>query len=270
MKLSHSVQRTIIVALLSVLSGGVLLLIGASVSKPWLSVLLLNVGAFIIASVAMALIFEFWQLRSLLDDLFAAAQVSEQLQRAQLSGFSVSFYDGVPWDELFNESNRLDLMVSYARSWRNTQLMRLQRFLEREDAILEVVLPDPEVELTVNELATRFGTDGEQVRRDIREAFDFFVTLAEGARGVVKIYYLARSPTFTFYRFNNRVVFATYRHQPGRGPILTLVAKRGGEFYDWVRTEWYGITKEGIKAGMTRLVYPSTDADAALRETDVN
>lgn len=256
MKLSRSLQSTLVASLIGLVVGALFLLFGAHVEKDWLSILLLNVGAFVIASVAMAVIFEFWQLRSLLDDLFTAARVSEQLQRAQLSGFSVAFHDNVPWEELFNESNRLNLMVAYAATWRNTHQARLRSFLEHQDARLDVVLPDPNVQLTLDELAQRFGIAPDEVRTRIEEAFEFFKELDQAATGTVRVYYCTRTPHFTFYRFNNRVVFATYRHRPGRGPILTFVANRGGEFYDWIRDEWYGITREGSTTGMTRLAYP--------------
>jgi hypothetical protein len=256
MKLSHSGLRTVAVALLFLLLGSLTLVAGANASQLWLSTLLSNIGAFVIASVAMALIFEFWQLRGLLNDLFAAAKVSEQLQRAQLSGFSVSFYDNIPWDELFRESNRLDLMIAYGTTWRNTHLTRLRRFLERKDAKLKIVLPDPVSHSTVDELARRFSFNHDEMRRRIEEAFEFFKALGENAGGEVEIYYCIKAPLFTFYRFNNRVVFATYRHRLGRGPILTLVGNRGGEFYEWVRDEWYGITRDGVNAGITRRVYP--------------
>lgn len=263
MKFERSTERTIIVALAFLIVGFLLLTFGSNVEPKWLSALAVNVGSFIIASVVMAVIFQFWQLRGLIDDLFRQARVAEQIQRAQLSGFSVSFYDNVPWDEMFNESNRLDLMVAYAATWRNTHQARLERFVSRNDSGLEVVLPDPEVTPTLEELARRFNMSPEEVRQRIIDATEFFKRLGTNARGVVRIYYHVRAPQFTFYRFNNRAVFATYRHRPGRGPILTLVSKRGGEFYEWIRDEWYGITRDGCGSGLTRLYYDSRDVAKA-------
>lgn len=257
MKYERSTLRMAIVALGFLLLGVLALVVGSNVETRWLSVLALNTGAFIIASVVMALIFEFWQLRGLLEDLFRQTGVAEQIHRSQITGFSVSFHDNVPWEELFRESNRLDLMVSWASTWRNTHHIRLQNFLARDDAELDVVLPDPEVRSTLEELGTRFGMDPEEVKRKITGATEFFQQLGAGAHGIVRIYYLARAPHFTFYRFNNRAVFASYRHRPGRGTVLTLVANRGGEFYEWIRDEWYGITRDGLASGMIRQFYVS-------------
>ena len=264
LKLEHSTLRTHIAALSFLLLGSLLLVLASHVKTPWLSVLLLNVGSFIIASVVMTLIFRFWQLRGLLDDLFRHVGVAEQIQRARLSGCSVSFYEIVPGEELFTESNRLDLMVSYAATWRNTHESQLERFLARADAQLNVVLPDPDVKTTLNELGTRFGLESGEVERRIRESATFFQHLGVGARGTVRIYYFARAPHFTFYRFNNRVVFASYRHRQARGPVLTLIGGRGGEFYDWIRDEWYGITREGLASGITREFHVSRQAGPQL------
>src|SRR6185436_2828221 len=104
-----------------------------------------------------ALIFEFWQLRNLLNDLFQLSRISEQLQRAKVSGFSVSFHDNIPWEDLFRESHHLDMMVAYASTWRNAHRSKIEEFLRREDAELTVVLPDPQVPSTMTELGMRFG-----------------------------------------------------------------------------------------------------------------
>ncbi len=170
MNFEHSTQNTIIAALGALVFGGLLLVIGAHVEVSWISILLLNVGSFIIASVVMTLIFEFWQLRGLIKDLFRHAQVAEQLQRSQLSGFSVSFHDNVPWNDLFSESNRLNLFVAYATTWRNAHLAKLQHLVATEGAQLEVVLPDPDLPEILTELGKRFSARPDEIKSRIVDA----------------------------------------------------------------------------------------------------
>lgn len=257
MKFEKTTERTVIAALIGLIVGGLLIVGGTYVQLRWVSILLLNCGSFVIASVVMALIFEFWQLRALLDDLFRQVRRNEQLQRAQLSGFSVSFHDNLPWDELFSESSRLDVFVTYAATWRNAQRSKLEKFVSHADAALEVILPDPDNKTIIGELAARFGMNPEDLAKRIKDATDDFISLARSAKGSVKVYYCQRAPHFSFYRFNNRVVYASYRHQPGRGAILTLVGNRGGELYEWVRAEWYGVKDA---ADLTRQVFPVVPA----------
>jgi hypothetical protein len=268
MTFERATTRTVIAALVFLFLGTLALVTGANVEMKWLSSLLTSVGSFVIASVVMTLIFEFWQLRGLVEDLFRHAGVAEQISRAQIGGFSVSLSDNVPWEELFLESNRLDLMVAYGATWRNTHHRRLERFIARAEAELQVVLPDPDSDVTMNELARRFEMPVQELRGRINEAAQFFRQLANGAPGWVRIHFLPRAPHFTFYKFSNRAVFASYRHSPGRGAILTLVAKGGGELYEWIRGEWYGIVGSKPGAGLTRLVFDSRAPEPAKADSD--
>jgi len=35
---------------------------------------------------------------------------------------------------------------------------------------------------------------------------------------------------------------------------------RGGDLYDWIRKEWYGLIQEGVSSGLTREVYSNRPA----------
>lgn len=48
---------------------------------------------------------------------------------------------GKEWDDLFDRSNQLDLVINYGATWRNTYLKQLQALLSRDKARLRVVLP---------------------------------------------------------------------------------------------------------------------------------
>lgn len=259
MRLERSLLRTVIIALTALLIGVFLLVLGENAESRWLATLATNVGSFVIASVVMAVIFEFWQLRGLLEDLFAHAGVSEQLKRARITGFSTAFHaqEQIPWPKLFAESNRLDILFAYGRTWRNSYHQELAQFVSRPDAELEVVLPDEGCEAVIDEMALRFEITNAELKDRIREAENFFRRLGAEAQGTVRVYRFAKALMFTFYRFNNRVVFATYRHRADRGPIVTMLGDRGGELYEWLREEWYGIVKQGQERGTTTLVYDS-------------
>lgn len=253
--------RTAIAALTLILAGVLLLALGANVKVQWLSLLANGLGSFLIASVAIGLIFEFWQLRGLLDDLNEQARIIHEVAAARLSGFSASFYDSVPWEKLFLESTRLDMVFAYAATWRNAHQNHLERFLRRRDTQVQVVLPDPNQNVVINEMAHRFGTTPEQLKARIAEAEDFFRTLGSAAQGTVRIFHFGRSFTLTLYRFNSRAVLTTYRLPPNRGSVLTLVGDRGGELYEWVRDQWYGILKDGQEQGITQLIYDNKAND---------
>lgn len=195
MRFERSFHRTLIVALVALLIGGFLLVLGTTSDRRWLATPATHVGSFVIASVVMAVIFEFWQLRGLLEDVFAQARIAEQLKRARITGFSTAFHaqDQVPWPRLFRESNRLDIVLAYGRTWRNTHDQELRRFLSRSDVVLEVVLPDPDSDPVMNEMASRFSISVTELRARIDEAEGHFRSIGGDAAGTVRVYRFAKA-----------------------------------------------------------------------------
>lgn len=252
--------KTAVAALVLILVGVLLLVLGANLDPGWRAALAYNVGSFIVASVVLALIWQFWQVRGFLDDMFKEARIADTLKRARITHFFTSFHDPVPWDDLFAGSKSLDILFAYAHTWRNTHRTRLERLLRSSDAKLNIVLPDPDNEVVMAEMALRFGYTPDGLKERVHEAKQYFEELATRGEGRVSIYYLARSLTFTFYRFSSGAVFTTYRHKPGRGAVITLVCEREGELYGWIRDEWYGIVEEAVRSGAARLAFQSQTA----------
>lgn len=257
MKLKNTTAKTILASIIGLLFGALLIMFGQSAKNDWLQILLTHTGSFVIASVAMALIFQFWQMRGLLEDLYRAMRWSEQMTASGVSGFSTSFHDNVQWDKLFDRKrgNKLNIMFAYASTWRNANQQRLENFLSDGQASVEVVLPDPEVEVVIEELAYRFAMTVEDLKTRIKDALDFFKTIGDNFPGKVRVYYMPKTLTFSFYRFNSHAVIASYRHQPNRGTIMTITARRGGDLYGWIRSEWYGIIGNNEVSGIAREVY---------------
>lgn len=164
MRLEKARSGTLLIAAIAIAGSLLLFLLAREVEPHWASIPLRHVGSFILASVALALIFEFWLRRRFLDDMFEAAGVTQQLRRSGITGFSVSFYDNVPWAELFSNNNRLDIVFSYAQTWRNRYRPQLQELLNRQGARLRVVFPDVDCDVAINELAHRFGYTTEDLR----------------------------------------------------------------------------------------------------------
>ncbi len=268
MKFKKAKNTTIVASIIGILFGAILMLIGQSTSINWLCVLLTHTGSFVIASVAIALIFQFWQMRGLLEELLSATRWAEQIEASGISGFSTNFHDSVQWDKFFDRkrSNRLNIMFAYASTWRNAHQQHLEEFLSDGQTKVEVVLPDPEVTVIMEEMAFRFSMSVNELKNKIHDAFLFFKNLGDNTPGEVRIYYIPRALTFSFYRFNNHVVLASYRHRPTRGSIMTLTAERGGDLYGWIREEWYGIVGNNEVAGIAREAYSSQNQTIATQQ----
>jgi hypothetical protein len=252
MRNERSRLRTGIAALVALLAGSGLLFLSQVWRNAWYGRLLNDLGSIIIASIALVLIFDFWQKEAFFNELFASARSAAELKASGIVGFSSSFQDNVDWEEFFGRSTHLDIVFAYGSTWRNTHLHRLERLLARDKAKVNVALPDPECSVLIQELAFRFGTSADDLRSKILDAVSFFSRLAEKFPGKVKIFQVARSYSYSFYRFNNDAVVAFYTFRPERTAIPTLLATRGGGLYEFVRSEWYSLLEEGIKAGYTR------------------
>jgi len=58
---------------------------------------------------------------------------------------------------------------------------------------------------------------------------------------------------FSFYRFDNLVVLALYRHHKVRGGIPVFIAEKGGTIYDFVQEE---LDKFVEPEGLAKKVFP--------------
>ncbi len=244
--------RTLLAAVAALLAGGILLFCADVWHGEWYAQLLHELGSVLIAAVALIVIFDFWQKDALFRELFKNARSAEQLHAARISGFSSTFQDNIPWEDLFRKSTRLDLMIAYGATWRHTHSQRIQSFLARQGARLAVMLPDPDNDAVRNELSRRFQLEGDDVRNKIQEAIQFFKSLRVSSPQKVDIYLMAICPTHTFYRFDNEAVLALYPHHRARTGVPTFVVERGGGIYEFIRAEWHGLAEDGVKAGIVK------------------
>ena len=207
------------------------------------------------------ILFFLWELagkRAFADEILAKAKMSRDLADAGIEAVGESFQDiSGDWEHLFKNACRLDLFISYGHTWRNTQIERLDKLLSDKDAKLRVVLPDPDHEQVVQNLAQRFEMTTEAVRHAIDDATEFFEHRKKRAQGTVEIYYTAIAPLFSFYRFNNKAVFALYNHRLGRIAVPSFVCNADGFLYKYFTEEF-----EGILADEKRTRAKSTKADS--------
>jgi hypothetical protein len=159
------------------------------------------------------------------------------------------------------------MFVAWGATWRNTQAEQIEKLLSDEDAKLRIALPDPEAPHVIESLATRFALDNEAIKRMIDEARDFFQHQKEKARGKgnVEIYFTSIVPVFTFYRFNNKAVFALYNHRAGKPAVPTVICDREGFLFRFLTAEFEGILADA----RTRRVDKEEAATEPARVTPV-
>jgi len=217
-------------------------------------------GAVLLASVALALLWDLAGKRAFADEILAKANMSRDLAEAGLTVITESFQDDrIAWDELFTNACKLDLFVSYGSTWRNSHLHKIETMLMDKDARVRVVFPDPEDPEVVKALSIRYLKTPEDMQHEIHAARVFFDQRKWTAKGTVETYFTRMLPLCSFYRFNNRVVFALYTHRLGRFGVPTFIAEKEGFLFKYFTMEFESIIGDKER---TRRVDRDKPADA--------
>jgi hypothetical protein len=196
-------------------------------------------GVFVIASVS--LIWDLFIRRDFLQEILEKAKISTDINFWGIEKITDSFHEEIDWKSLIQNSNKIDIFFAYGRTWRGAHEIDLRQAAENKDVRFRVVLPDPDNHQIVSELARRFVLTPEEVKRRIEEAATFFKTLnrkQNEAGAAIEIWYLPESPVFSFYRFDSTTILALYRHKKERGSVPTIVCKKGGSLYEFIKQEF--------------------------------
>jgi hypothetical protein len=195
-------------------------------------------GAVLVATVAIALLWDWVGKRAFADEILAKTNMSRDLSEAGIEIVSSSFQDKrIVWEELFKNACKLDLFISYGHTWRNSQIERIDKLLSDPDARIRVVFPDPDDADVVTALSTRYGLASDDLKKAILDAKSFFEYRKSRAKGSVEIYFTQIVPLLSLYHFNNKVVFALYNHREGRQPVPTFVVDRDGFLFEYFTRE---------------------------------
>jgi hypothetical protein len=220
------------------------------ISGPALQSLIHNVGSLLVASVPISLFWELITKRRFLDEILAKARIAKELEDAGFVAVYESFQQITFWGDLFAQSQKLDIFFFSGHSWRSNCHDYIREFLSRPYARLRVIVPDPEDDGIVNELARQFRYTPERVRDGIQDAIHDFVSLAPEGRKVEIYCFNGMSPHLSFYRFDNTTVYALYNHDSERSSVPAFVVRREGFLYRYLRHEFDVIQKN------SRQVFP--------------
>ncbi len=197
-----------------------------------------HIGTLVIATVPITLYWEVVSRRKFLDEILAKARIAKELEDAGVVHVYETFQQVTNWGELFASSHKLDIFFYSGHSWRSFHHDQLRTFLDKSYSRLRVVLPDPEDDGIVSELARQFNSTPQKVRDSIRESFDDFVGLAPGGRKVEIYYFKGMTPNLSFYRFEDTTVFSPYNHDKNRSSVPAFIVRSPGFLYRYLRHEF--------------------------------
>ncbi len=152
------------------------------------------------------------------------------------------YLDDPDWEHLFRTVRKLDIFVAYARTWRHSNMSRLQAVAARPDARIRLYLPDPSDLETVHLLADRFNQTPEELVAAIMEAQREFEALRRPKGAEITVNHRRGDVLFSCYRFDGTAVLTLYSHSRERiSAVPTLVFTDGGSLYQYVRDELHAI-----------------------------
>lgn len=196
-----------------------------------------SLGLSLLTTVAIGLIWQLFVRKAFLEELLHIFRVADEVTSAGIIGFIERFYE-LEWASYFSGANTLDIFFAFGRTWRGANKQNLQEFV-RKGGQIRIVLPDPNDNLTMAELARRFNFTQDELIKRVRDALGDFQSLqSERDDAKIAIWLLTKAPLFTFYRFDSTVILTLYNHRPGRVPIPIFIAKRGGKLFDFVMSEF--------------------------------
>ena len=249
------------ISLTLVLAGATCIAISAAIENgpestrviAWFRILLAEIGS--IASVAgtLALVFEVHLKQVFFEEIVANGKTIDQLRRSGLVGYG--HYQEVDWQSLFATAKELDVMVTYAQTWRHGQQHLVDAMLAERKGRLRVFVADPANDELMEQLARRFGTTAEDISTKARAAISDLGAIARNFPEQVELYLFRMPPLFTFYRFDTTAVLVLYKHERARGRVPAFSVVRGGELYMFIERELDALLR-GDKPLAYRYTFP--------------
>jgi len=94
------------------------------------------------------------------------------------------------------------------------RITELRTLAERGECRIRIILPNPNNQTVIEELAGRFNTKPETLKEKIKEAVEEFTSIfGEDSKVTFELYYINRVPLFTYYRFDDLCIASFYNHQ---------------------------------------------------------
>lgn len=203
-----------------------------------------GLGGLLVVAVALAMLWELFGKRAFADEIFEKARVSTDITAAGLLRVTNLYLQKVDWDDYFRSVSKLDIFLSYGRTWRNNNWTNLSAAAAKSGTRIRVVLPDPGDLDLMKMLARRFGQDVDELTASVREAAAAYWSLKQDGGAEIEVYYRRGDLMFSYYRFDGVGIFVLYSHSRQRTNVPTFVCHAGGSLYAFLRNDFDEIVKQ--------------------------
>ncbi len=259
----HTSSITTVAALASLVLGLIGFIVAHSThllgEHEYTKLVISHVSALLVATVPLALLWEkltrrvfLAEIRSQLSRIVGIRETQGSIDSAGLTGLELiaDFQGAINWGSYFRGAREIDIFFSYGRTWRRSVAAHIKDVAADSDfRTLRLFLPDPEDRDVMDVLARRFSAGGqpvagEELAKRVIEAAGEFERLFADVRPKLKIFFHRVPLMYSAYRFDNRAVFALFRHRPERElPIPVLYVSREGSLFSFLLEELEAVAK---------------------------
>jgi hypothetical protein len=232
--------KAVVASLAAILFGLAILYASAVLGEhhPRLEVVVREAGALIFVTGLLSIFWELLAKRSLADEIITKVGISRQILASGLRKITPNFHRDIDWPALFKDAHQIDIFFAYGGSWRAAHYEELNTFARRNGARLRIILPDADDADIVGEMARRFSTSAAETVKRIRSSTEEFEALAKNAVAKIEVWYLPRSPVFSYYRFDSVAIMGLYHHKNIRATVPALTFAKPGSLYDYFSDEF--------------------------------
>lgn len=206
-----------------------------------------DIGSLLIASVAVALVWELFSKRAFFAEALAVSKLADEINTTRLTGLSAHWQGSVDWEKLFKGARSIKIFFAYGRTWRNTYLADLTSFAMRSNTKAIIVLPDPSDRAVMVSITQRMGIGPDDLSKRISEATQEFIDIFKKSgkeKEKLEIWYIPFAPTYSYYCFGEKAVFTLYHHKAERADCPTFTIEQGGSLYDFFEDDFENLVKQ--------------------------
>lgn len=157
----------------------------------------------------------------------------------QFGSFS-DFHEVFP--ALIEDAKKITLYFIHSRRWRENNNESIKRFLQKRNAKLLVFLPNLKNKRLIDALVSHFE-DGPTIPHLIADAYRYFDSLASDHPSKVEVRQFDLYPTYSFYRFDDRIVLAMYPTTASKKEVPTLAIDKRSRYWQFVIDDIRVLTK---------------------------
>lgn len=140
------------------------------------------------------------------------------------------------YKDMFATATSITTSFIHSRRWRENNMSFIAQFFKRENVHWDVVLPDISNRYLVAHLKRHFS-DGRDMVAKILDAYSFFNDYAKKYPNKITIRSFFLYPTYTLYKFDNKMIISLYPLTSERKPTPTFLVDSTLQYHSFFQDD---------------------------------